>query len=121
MLVAQKQQLSLKPQVEQMDALPPLRSGIGEPQTGQGISSTASSRGAGVVAGRASAVGGAADVTSAATLLAGLVDWLGIGFLTSASHALMASFSHIPQVLYPSYSPREHIGSLLAKGEMGVV
>jgi hypothetical protein len=34
----QKQQLSLNPQLGQMVALPPLRSGMEEPQTGQGIS-----------------------------------------------------------------------------------
>ena len=40
---AQKQQLSLNPQFGQIVALPPLRSGIASPQTGQGISFAANS------------------------------------------------------------------------------
>jgi hypothetical protein len=84
---AQKQQLSLKPQVGQMVALPPLRSGIGEPQTGQGISSCASSGAVGV------------GWRSPASV-AGLAGSLDMAFLPFAGALPLVH----PPPLYPSYT-----------------
>jgi hypothetical protein len=86
---AQKQQLSLKPQVGQMLALPPFRSGIGEPQTGQGISSAASSRGTGT-----------ALRSSALVSMAGLAGSLDMAFLPFAGALPLVH----PPPLYPSYT-----------------
>lgn len=85
----QKQQLSLKPQLGQMVALPPLRSGMGEPQTGQGISlcASASSR-----ASLAVACSSAPDVAAAGVELVG---WLGICALPPITHL-------VTRILYPS-------------------
>jgi len=90
-----------------MVALPPFRLGIGEPQTGHCISSAASSRGVGDAALRSSALVSVA-------VLAGSLDMAFPPF--AGALALVHS-----SPLYPSYTPPEHIGSLLAHGDMGVV